>query len=610
MTKSNESEYGYISAINGSLVEVKGLENTIRLHDLIKISKYNILGEVIQIYSDYIVAQCYENLHNLKLREKVINQKAPLSMELGPGLLSNIFDGILRPLEVAFKDSKNGGFLERGLELPSLSRTKKWHFKPLKKLKENVESGDIIGTIQETPLIEHKILVPPGIYGKLTFIAGEGDYTIIEEIYKLEKDGKEKSFIMLQKWPVTKSRPYKYKLPPHEPLITGLRVIDLLFPIAKGGTVAVPGGFGTGKTIIQQSLAKWCNADIIVFVDCGERGNEIADILGQFAEMQDPKSGRPLLERTVVIANTSNMPVSAREASIFSGVTIAEYFRDMGYDVTLLADSTSRWAESLREISGLLEEMPAEEGYPAYLPSKLSSFYERAGIVVTLGSDSEEERLGSLTISGSISPPAGDFNEPIVATSKRFVQAFWALDANLAYAKHYPAINWNDSYSNYPEYLSEWWLKKDIEWPEIEIDWLECRNQINEILSIENNLKSITLLIGEENLPEEQQLTLFIARLIHDGFLIQNAFDDIDCFTDYKKLMGQIKLILLLYKEGKDLLKQGILVEDIKDLTVIHDILRIGNSIPNDDFFKILDIKKKLIEEIQSLKSLFGVLLK
>ncbi len=603
----NNFDIGYISAINGSLIEIKGIEDKIRLHDLVKVVGHSIVGETIQIHLDYIVVQCFENTNNLRINEDVINLKVPLSMELGPGLLSNVFDGILRPLQVAFESSKGSGFIKRGLELPSLSRTKKWHFIPRFKVDEEVTGGDIIGTLQETVLIEHRIMVPPGYSGVVSFIAGEGDYTITDNIYRIKQDGNEIDLCMLQTWPVTKSRPYLQKMRPNEPLITGMRVIDLLFPVAKGGTVAVPGGFGTGKTIIQHSLAKWCNADVIVFVGCGERGNEIADVLKQFAEIIDPKSGRPLLERIVLIANTSNMPVSAREASIFSGVTIAEYYRDMGYDVALLADSISRWAESLREISGLLEEMPAEEGYPAYLPSKLSSFYERAGVVKTLGANLEKERIGTLTIVGSVSPPAGDYNEPVTSTTKRFVQAFWALDAGLAYSKHYPAINWLESYSNYPEYILNWWYERDIEWTEVDADWFECRKQVNEILSIENDLKNIIQLIGEENLPEEQQLILFIAKLIKDGFLIQNAFDEIDCFTDYRKILGQIKLILLLFKEGSKLLKQRIFFDDIKDLDVIFDILRISNSVPNEDFYRIEKLKNKVLRELEALKLIVGI---
>ncbi|KKM94519.1 hypothetical protein LCGC14_1197540, partial [marine sediment metagenome] len=562
----------------------------------------------IHIYSDHIVAQCFENTMNLRINDKILSLNEPLSMELAPGLLGNIFDGIQRPLQNAFELFK-GGELHRGLEIPPLSRTKKWHFFPLKKPNDEVKAGDIVGIVQETPLIEHKIMVPLGVNGKISFIAPEGKYTIIDEIYRLIIDNQKKSFIMLQKWPVNKTRPFKERDEPKEPLITGIRVIDLLFPITKGGTIGVPGGFGTGKTVIQQSLAKWCDADIIVFVGCGERGNEIADVLKQFTELIDPKSNRPLLERIILIANTSNMPVSAREASIFSGVTIAEYYRDMGYDVAVLADSTSRWAESLREISGLLEEMPAEEGYPAYLPSKLSSFYERAGFVKLFGEDeSGKERFGSITIIGSISPPAGDFSEPVTATTKNFVQGIWALDAALAYSKHYPAINWLNSYSKYPDYISGWWYERDIDWPEIDLDWFECREQVNNILSQDNELKYVVQLIGEENLPEGQQLILFISKLIKEGFLIQNAFDEIDSYTSARKLLGMIKIILLIFKEGKELVKQGLFIEDIKSLRIINDVLRMSRAIHNDKFHKIEALKKKLLNEIENLKLIRGVL--
>ncbi|MHA2392324.1 MAG: V-type ATP synthase subunit A [Promethearchaeota archaeon] len=598
----NSSQNGYISGIVGSLINVKGLERQVRLHDLIKVIKYNILGEVIQIFSDHIVCQLFENATNLRINDKILNLKEPLSMELAPGLLGNIFDGIQRPLQNAFKETKTGG-LKRGLEIPPLSRTRKWHFVPRIITDNKVKGGDILGIVQETPSIQHKILIPPKLTGQLTYLAPEGEYTIEDELYRLKIDNEERAFGMLQKWPVSTNRPFKERRSPREPLITGIRVIDLLFPITKGGTFGVPGGFGTGKTVIQQSLAKWCDADIIVFVGCGERGNEIADVLKEFSQLIDPKNNQPLLNRIVLIANTSNMPVSAREASIFSGVTIAEYYRDMGYDVAVLADSTSRWAESLREISGLLEEMPAEEGYPAYLPSKLSSFYERAGIVQLFGNDKlEKERTGSLTIIGSVSPPAGDFSEPVTATTKNFVQGIWALDAELAYSKHYPAINWLNSYSNYPDYISEWWYERDIDWTEIDIDWFDCRNQVNEILSRDNELKYITQLIGEENLAERQQLDIFMARLIKNGFLIQNAFDKIDNFTSSEKLLGMIKLILLLFKESQELLKQGFFMEDIKSLKTINDILRINRSIPNKDFEKIEKIKMSLLNEIEFMK--------
>jgi len=610
MNKSNSkanSDLGYISAIIGSLIRVKGLEAKIRIHDLIKISKHHILGEVIQIYSDHIVCQCFEDTSNLRINEEVVNLKEPLSMELAPGLLRNFFDGIQRPLQEAFDLFKGGG-LHRGLEIPSLSRSKKWHFTPNKNINKYVSGGDIIGTVQETPIIKHKIMIPPTISGELTFLVDEGEFTITDKIYKLKIDNEEKTFSMLQKWPITIPRPFRERILAHEPLITGIRVIDLLFPITKGGTIGVPGGFGTGKTVIQQSLAKWCDADVIVFVGCGERGNEIADVLKQFSELIDPKSGQPLLDRIILIANTSNMPVSAREASIFSGVTIAEYYRDMGYDVAVLADSTSRWAESLREISGLLEEMPAEEGYPAYLSSRLSSFYERAGTVKLIGKkESKEGKIGSLTIIGSISPPAGDFSEPVTATTKNFVQGIWALDAALAYSKHYPAINWLNSYSNYPDYISEWWYERDIDWTEIDIDWHDCRRQVNEILSKDNELRYIVQLIGEENLPEDQRLIIFIAKLIKEGFLIQNAFDNIDNFTNAKKLLGMIKIILLLYKEGEELLEKGFFIEELRELKIINEILRINRSIENKDFDKIDDLKLILLNEIESLKLTHGV---
>ena len=602
MEESNKGfNTGYISAIIGSLIKIKGLENHVRLHDLIKITKYNILGEVIQIYSNHIVAQCFENTIRVKLNEEVINLKEPLSMELAPGLISNVFDGIQRPLKEVFKNFASGG-LERGIKFPPLSRTKKWHFIPLRKIKDKIKGGDIIGTVQETQNFEHKIMVPPYHSGTLSFISDEGDYTIIDEIYKLKINSQEKSFSMMQKWPITVNRPYTMKENPNEPLITGMRVIDLLFPIAKGGTTAIPGGFGTGKTVIQQSLAKWSNADVVVFIGCGEPGNEIANILKQFSEVISPQTGRPLLERIVLIANTSNMPVSAREASLFSGVTIAEYFRDMGYDVAVLADSISRWAESLREISGLLEEMPAEEGYPAYLPSKLSNFYERAGVVKTLGTDHQGiGRKGSLTIIGTISPPAADFSEPVTATTKRLVQSFWALDPKLAYLKHYPAINWMNSYSNYAPVIADWWYERDINWAEIDIDWIECRKQVNEILSEEQELTYIIQLIGEKNLPDDQQLVLFLARLIKNGFLIQSAFDDIDNYTKIKKLLGLIKIILLIYNEGKLLIEQGILIENFLDPEIITEILRIRHSVKNDDFYQIEELKNKLLKKLRSL---------
>ncbi|MFX0038031.1 MAG: V-type ATP synthase subunit A [Promethearchaeota archaeon] len=598
MTES-EIKRGYISSIIGSLIKIKGLENHVRLYDLINIPKHNILGTIIQIFSDHVVAQCFENTISLRLNEEVTSLNEPLSMELAPGILGNVFDGIQRPLGKVFEHYSNGE-LVRGVKYPCLSRTRKWHFIPLKKNNERINEGDIIGTIPETTLIDHKIMVPPFISGKLSYIAQEGDYTIIDEIFKVKSKNKEESFSMLQKWPIIKNRPFKRKENPLEPLITGIRIIDLLFPIVKGGTVAIPGGFGTGKTVIIQSLAKWSDIDVCVYVGCGEPGNEIANIMKQISETVNPKTGKSLLDRVILIVNTSNMPVSAREASLFSGVTIAEYFRDMGYNVLVLADSTSRWAESLREISGLLEEMPAEEGYPAYLPSKLSSFYERAGVVSTIGKDHLGiERKGSISIVGTISPPAGDFSEPVTATTKRLVQGFWALDPNLAYLKHYPAINWLNSYSNYPQFITDWWFERDIDWPEIDLDWSECRNQVNEILSKEQDLKHVIQLVGEKNLPEDQQLILYVAKMIKNGFLIQNAYNNIDNFTNIKKLLGMIKIILLIYREGKILLERKIHIEDVLGSDLINSILRINQTVPNETFQRIEEIKDSVMKKIK-----------
>lgn len=601
IVESKDSQEGFISAVNGSLVEIKGLESYVRLNDLIKISKHNVLCQVIQIYSDRIIAQSFENTNSIKLNEKVINLHEPLSMELAPGLLANVFDGIQRPLDITFEFFQEGR-LNKGLEFPSLSRTKKWHFIPSRKEKDIVLSGDEIGTVQETLMLKHRIMVPPGYSGSITYIAEEGDYTIVDDIYSLKSDTEEKSFCMLQKWPVTERKPFSEKVPPREPLLTGIRTIDLLFPVAKGGTFAVPGGFGTGKTIIQQNIAKYCSADLIVFIGCGEPGNEIANFLKQFTETIDPDTGRPLLDRIVLIVNTSNMPVSAREASLFSGITIAEYYRDMGYDVAVIADSISRWAESLREISGLLEEMPAEEGYPAYLPSKLSSFYERAGIVETLGHDpSGKNRKGSITIIGSISPPAGDFSEPVTSATKRVVQGIWALDPKMAYLKHYPAISWINSYSNYPEYVADWWDEIDKEWPDIKLNWFECRKQVNEILAKENELKYIIQLLGQKNLAEDQKLDIFIANLVRNAFFIQNAFNEVDNFTSSRKMLGLIKIILLLYNNSIPLVKQGFVIDEKKCDEILNEIMRISHYVPNDDFKPIEKLKEEILNKTVSL---------
>jgi len=450
---------GVIVRISGPVVEAEGMTGA-QMHEMVMVGKENLRGEIIRIEKDHAVIQVYENTSGLRPGEKVKGTGKPLSVELGPGLIGNIFDGTQRPLEVLAE--RTGVFIRRGINVPALPRDKKWHFTPKVKAGDVVYEGDVIGVVEESGLIEHRIMVPPNIQGKISEIADEGEYTVEEGIAKVRMGDETRTLRMFHTWPVRRPRPYKRRLTPKIPLITGQRVIDTFFPIAKGGTASIPGGFGTGKTITQQQLAKWSDADVIIYVGCGERGNEMVDILLSFPKLVDPRSGRSLMERTILIANTSNMPVSAREASIYTGVTIGEYYRDMGYHVALMADSTSRWAEALREISGRLEEMPAEEGYPSYLPTRLGEFYERAGVVETLGSKS---RIGSLSIIGAVSPPGGDFSEPVTTHTKRFTRAFWALDKELADARHYPAINWIQSYSEYVDEVSEWWTENvDREW--------------------------------------------------------------------------------------------------------------------------------------------------
>ena len=587
---------GYISGIKGSLIEIKGLENQIRLFDLVKITKRNILSEVIQIHKDYVVAQCFEDTLNLTLNEEVTNLHEPLSMELAPGLLSHIFDGIQRPLEDVYS-TLNDCTLQKGMEFEPLSKEKKWHFVPKKREGDVVYPGDVIGIVQETPVIVHKIMLPYNMEGVITSIVKEGHYTIVEEIYRVKSNQKENIFCMLQKTPITKRRPFKKKIDPKEPLLTGIRMVDLLFPVAKGGTIAIPGGFGTGKTVIQECISKFCNADIVVFIGCGEPGNEIANILKQFSETIDSRNGRPLLEHIVLVVNTSNMPVSAREASLFSGITIGEYYRDMGYDVAVIVDSISRWAESLREISSLLEEMPAEEGYPAYLSSKLSSFYERAGVVKVLGHDYNDQEInGSLTIISSISPPGGDLNEPVTAASKRVVQGIWVLDARLAYLKQYPALDWLNSYSNYPEYISEWWRSRAIEWYALDLDWFECRKRVNELLAKENEFLLAYQLTGELDLLDYQKFNVFMARLLRNSFLNQNAFDKTDNFTDFNKLILLIKLILIIDQEGRALMDKGLFFDQTCFSKVINIIKAANLTISNDQFEKIIQMKDEVLE--------------
>ncbi|MHA1733997.1 MAG: V-type ATP synthase subunit A [Promethearchaeota archaeon] len=594
--EASGEKVGEIIGINGPIIKVTGLGD-VKIRDMALVGKIGIIGEIIRLDPDCVIVQAYEETEGVKLHEPVKYIPRPLSMELGPGLLNSIFDGIQRPLEKIY--DAVGPYITRGIEMPALSRDKKWHFVPSSELKpgDRVGAGDKLGHVMETPLIKHFIIIPPNISGTLKSVVGEGDYTIEEEVAVVTSDGTKEDIPlkMYHYWPIREPRPYYSRKLPNQPLITGQRVIDLLFPIGKGGAVAVPGGFGTGKTVVQQNLAKWSDANIVVYIGCGERGNEMADVLEQFPEIEDPRTKRPLMERTVLIGNTSNMPVSAREASIFSGLTIAEYYRDMGYHVTLLADSTSRWAEALRELSGRLEEMPAEGGYPAYLASRLAAFYERAGFVETLGREHSE---GSVTIVGAVSPPSGDFSEPVTKTTRRFVRGFWALDARLAYSRHYPAISWTDSYSFYPDYIKDWWET-------IGEGWDDARIAFSTILSQGDELENIVQLIGMDALPYDQQLTLFTADIIKKTFLIQNAFHEVDRYCSPKKLLGMTRAILDFYRGSLKLLKTGIPFFKIKELEALTRISRIRIDVSNDEVEKIEDIRTMLKTEFNEVKLTF-----
>ncbi|OGC18762.1 V-type ATP synthase subunit A [candidate division WOR-1 bacterium RIFOXYC2_FULL_37_10] len=550
--------------------------------DLVKVGKLRLVGEVIEIRGDLASIQVYEETSGLKVGDPVQNTGMPLSVELGPGLLSTMFDGIQRPLVELEKAS--GVFIARGVEVPSLNRTKKWTFKPVKNKGDEVSVGDIIGEVEETSLIVHKIMIPHGISGKIEEIKS-GSFTIEETIAKIS--GQE--ITMLQKWPVRKSRSLKQKESVSIPLTTGQRIIDTMFPLAKGGSACVPGPFGAGKTVIQHQLAKWADADIIVFVGCGERGNEMTDVLQEFPELKDPRTGKPLLERTILIANTSNMPIAAREASVYTGAAIAEYFRDMGYSVALMADSTSRWAEALREMSGRLEEMPGEEGYPAYLSSRLADFYERSGYGKCLGTP---EREGSLTIIGSVSPPGGDFSEPVVQNTLRVTKVFWGLDYALAHKRHFPAINWLQSYSLYVENLSKYFKENIGE------DFPAIREEALRLLAKEAELEEIVRLVGMESLSQKEQLILFVCKIIREDFLYQSAFDPIDQFSSLKKQYNILSLIMILHKKSLEILDFGVEVKDIQKIDTISRISKLKltkeEEIPQEAESIRQDMKNKM----------------
>ncbi len=516
--------------ISGPLIIAEGMADC-KMYDVVRVSDKGLIGEIIELRGDKASVQVYEETAGLGPGEDVISTGEPLSVELAPGLISGIFDGIQRPLTTLYENY--GARISRGVKVNNLDREKKWSFVPKVKKGDTVVEGDVLGTVKETELIEHRILVPNGVNGKVASIQ-KGDFTITDEIAVIETDGGKKSVAMLRKWPVRKGRPYREKLSPNTPMVTGQRVVDTLFPIARGGVASVPGPFGSGKTVVQHQLAKWADADIIVYIGCGERGNEMTDVLNEFPELKDPKSGEPIMKRTVLIANTSDMPVAAREASIYTGITIAEYFRDQGYNVAIMADSTSRWAEALREMSGRLEEMPGDEGYPAYLSSRLAEFYERAGIVKILGS---EERTGSVTAIGAVSPPGGDLSEPVSQATLRIVKVFWGLSASLAYKRHFPAIDWLISYSLYADKMKEWFDEN------AGADFIEYRQFVMTVLQEEAALDEIVRLVGVDALSSKDRLTMETAKIIREDYLHQNAFDDVDTYTSLKKQYLMLKLI-------------------------------------------------------------------
>ena len=536
---------GTIKKIAGPLVIARGMGGA-NMFDVVRVSEQRLIGEIIEMHGDEASIQVYEETSGLAPGAPVESTGHPMSVELGPGLIGSIYDGIQRPLDDIMKVT-GGNLLSRGVEVPALKREKVWHFVPAKKVGDKVTHGDIIGTVQETQVVSHKILVPQGVEGEITEI-NEGDYKITDMVAKVKTaNGETKEVGLMQKWPVRKERPYKQKLSPDMPLITGQRIVDTLFPIAKGGVAAVPGPFGSGKTVVQHQLAKWAEADIVVYIGCGERGNEMTDVLNEFPELIDPKTVHSLMERTVLIANTSDMPVAAREASVYTGITIAEYFRDMGYSVALMADSTSRWAEALREMSGRLEEMPGEEGYPAYLGSRLAQFYERAGRVKVLG---EEDKEGSLSVIGAVSPAGGDISEPVTQATLRIVKVFWRLDANLAYQRHFPAINWLESYSLYNS-MDPWFAKNISE------DWVPCKNRVMAILQDESALKEMVQLVGEDALSAPDRLKMEVARSVREDLLQQNAFMEEDTYTSLHKQFMLMKLILTFYDICLEALDKG-----------------------------------------------------
>lgn len=576
---------GTIKKVAGPLVIAEGMRDA-NMFDVVRVSSQRLIGEIIEMHGDEASIQVYEETSGLGPGEPVESMEVPLSVELGPGLIASIYDGIQRPLDDIMKISGNN--LKRGVEVPSLKRDRVWHFVPVAKVGDQVSAGDVLGTVEETAAVTQKIMVPYGVSGTVKRIEA-GDFIVTDPIAVLDCDGKERPVTMLQKWPVRRGRPYQKKLPPATPLVTGQRVIDTFFPIARGGVAAVPGPFGSGKTVIQHQLAKWAEADIVVYIGCGERGNEMTDVLNEFPALKDPKTGRSLMERTVLIANTSDMPVAAREASIYTGITIAEYFRDMGYSVALMADSTSRWAEALREMSGRLEEMPGEEGYPAYLGSRLAQFYERAGEVVTLGKDA---RVGTLSVIGAVSPPGGDISEPVSQATLRIVKVFWGLDSALAYKRHFPAINWLTSYSLYLDSMGKWFDEK------VSPEWMRCRQAMMSLLHDEAELDEIVKMVGMDALSAGDRLKMEAARSIREDFLHQNSFHEVDTYSSLKKQLLMMQLVLAFYKQAKGALATGASINDLLKMPVRERIGRFKYTLEENLDVEYDDITEALCHEI------------
>ena len=581
------NEVGKITWISGPVVRARGSRH-VGMLELVEVGEDRLVGEVIGLKGDQMTVQVYEETAGMQTGAPIYGTGLPLSVELGPGLMQSIYDGVQRPLPLI--EQAVGSFITRGARFDPISREKKWKYTPKVNVGDEVKGGTILGVAMETDTFEHRVMVHPDDKGTLTWVAPAGEYTVNDTIAKIKTGKEEKSVTMLQRWPVRRPRPFVQRRGANIPLITGQRILDTFFPVAKGGAAGIPGPFGSGKTVTQHSIAKWADAEVIVYIGCGERGNEMTEVLQEFPHLVDPRSGRPLMERTVLIANTSNMPVAAREASIYTGITIAEYYRDMGYHVALMADSTSRWAEALREVSGRLEEMPAEEGYPAYLAGRLAEFYERAGYVENLNGSQ-----GSVSVVGAVSPPGGDFSEPVTQHTKRFIRCFWALDKSLASARHFPAINWLDSYSEYIEDVANWWREKTGK------DWLGMRTKAMELLSEEARLSQIVKLVGPDALPYAERMVLETSRLIREGILQQNATDSVDAYSSVEKQIRLLELVLYFHERGMAIVKRGAPIHLIHDLPVVDTIIRAKSSVTNEEINKLDDIQKMIDQQMGQL---------